>query len=399
MHLSDTRFVTGFVAVAAGLSIANNYLLQPVLPAIASALNIPLSATGLIAGSTQVGYMLGIMLLVPLGDSRNKRSVVSLQFLVLGLALLLAACGTHLVYMIGLGAVIGAMATNAVQLNALGFQIDPKGSTVGLVGAGIAAGILLARFMGGVLADQFGWRGMLVTVGLLMLLLALASRAVLPWIETQRSASYRQLIRGLAPLFMRHGALRRATLLGGCWFFIFSLLWVALMLHVSSAPLSLSPSQAGMLGLAGLAGLLMARPAGTWADRWGSRQVIGAGFGMTGLGALVLLMFPYSLLAIVAGVVLFDLGCFSAQVANQTSVLKIDPLQRNSLFALYMFFYYGCGAIGSISAPVIHAYFGWAGICWTSLLLAVTGGVANYFMRSPGGGEVVALSVADSVDK
>lgn len=143
----------------------------------------------------------------------------------------------------------------------------------------------------------------------------------------------------------------------------------------------------------------MARPAGKWADKWGSRQVIGAGFGMTGLGVLVLLVFPYSLLAIVAGVVLFDLGCFSAQVANQTTVLKIDPLQRNSLFALYMFFYYGCGAIGSIAAPVIHAYFGWAGICWTSLLLALTGGAANYLMRSPGARAVVELSIADSVDK
>lgn len=338
MSLSDTRFVTGFVAAAAELSIANNYLLQPVLPAIATSLNIPLSATGLIAGSTQVGYMLGIMLLVPLGDSRDKRSVVSIQFPILGLALLLAACGKHLLYMISLGAVIGAMATNAVQLNALGFQIDPKGSTVGLVGAGIAAGILLARFMGGVLADQFGWRGMLLAVGLLMLLLALVSRVVLPFIETRRSASYRQLLRGLPPLFMRHAVLRRATLLGGCWFFIFSLLWVALMLHVSSAPLRLSPSQAGMLGLAGLAGLLMARPAGKWADKWGSRHVIGIGFGLIGLGVLALLVFPYSLVAIVSGVVLFDLGCFSAQVANQTTVLKIDPYHRNSLFALYMFF-------------------------------------------------------------
>jgi len=364
---------TVFASVAAGTAMASNYLLQPVLPAVADTLGIDASSAGLIAASTQIGYMLGILLVVPLGDVFDKRTQIIWQFLILGAAIWLAALCTAPVWFFLACIVIGMMATNAIQLNALGFQLSEKGSTVGTITMGISAGILLARFVGGAIAQAWGWQHMLMCIAVLMLTLAVAGRAAMPSSPSRGKTSYRQVLASLPGLLGRYPLLRESIMVGGAWFFVFSMLWVALMLHLQAAPINLDPTATGLFGLAGLAGLLMARYAGALADQIGSRAVIALGLLLVLGGVAVLYLFPHSIVGLVTGVVLFDLGCFSAQVANQTRALRLEPNLRSSLFAVYMFCYYGAGALGSLSAGYIYQQSGWRGICISAFIVTAMG--------------------------
>ncbi|KTC40995.1 hypothetical protein AO265_08705 [Pseudomonas sp. ABAC61] len=46
---------------------------------------------------------------------------------------------------------------------------------------------------------------------------------------------------------------------------------------------------------------------------------------------------------------------------------------RSSLFAVYMFCYYGAGALGSLSAGYIYQQSGWRGICISAFIVTAIG--------------------------
>jgi predicted MFS family arabinose efflux permease len=368
--------LTIFIAAAAGMAISNNYALQPVLPTVAKALGVSQEATGLIAGSLQVGYMAGILLLVPLGDKLKPATLVAWQFLLLGLALFLGAAAPSLYALLAATCLVGAMATNAVHLSGVAFRVSPpqtRGRAVGTVAMGISAGILLSRFVGGLIAQASGWRVMLASFGVVALVFGVLSWRLLPRQASQSQERYLRLLRSQTDLLRQHPLLREGITVGACWFFVFSALWVCLALSLAEPPLRLTPAQVGLFGFAGLLGLFAARPAGQLADRWGHRPVILGGFLLVVIGCLFLYISSASIIGTAIGVALFDMGCFAAQVANQTRLLAIDAAARSRIYSVYMFTYYAAGAIGSVVGPMIFLRYGWSVVCELSIVLACFG--------------------------
>ena len=92
-------------AVAGGAAVGNLYWAQPLLEEIASSLGVPAAVAGLLVTVTQVGYAVGIFLLVPLGDLLNRRRLIPAVLAASGLALAGAAVAPTLG-----GAVRGAAA-------------------------------------------------------------------------------------------------------------------------------------------------------------------------------------------------------------------------------------------------------------------------------------------------
>ena len=60
-------------AVACGLAVGNVYYAQPLLDAMAEAFAMAPATIGIIVTLTQIGYGVGLLLLVPLGDLLNRR--------------------------------------------------------------------------------------------------------------------------------------------------------------------------------------------------------------------------------------------------------------------------------------------------------------------------------------
>jgi predicted MFS family arabinose efflux permease len=172
---------------------------------------------------------------------------------------------------------------------------------------GISAGILLARLVGGSLADALGWRGMLAIVAAVMASMALLAIRCLPDVKPARETGYLSVMVQL-PGLLRNVRLIESAVTGGAWFFVFSLLWVTIMLHLQRPPLHLPAGTAGLFGLAGIVGLVLANYAGKLADRFGCRSVIFGGMVFVVAGIAILFLFPASLPGITLGIILFDLG-------------------------------------------------------------------------------------------
>jgi predicted MFS family arabinose efflux permease len=372
-----TSWVSVFMAAAAGAAMANNYVMHPVLPDVADSLGVSISATGILAGASQAGYLLGIIFLVPLGDIFNLKKVIIIQQITLSMVLLLSALSPSFVMLASALFLVGLMSSSSLQISSLGFRASPAGSrgaTMGAIMAGISSGIVLSRIVSGALSEQYGWRIMLATLAAMTALIAIISLKALPsWGSDERASdSYWGLIKSLPDIFIKHASLRASVVAGCCWFFVFSILWVSLSVYLANE-FSLSSTGIGLFGFAGLAGVLVTRPAGALADRIGSKRVILYSFAVIILGVVSLAVGKSNLWLLGLGVVLFDMGVFAAQVANQTRVLDANPDARNRTLSVYMCFYYGAGALGSSAGSYFLSIFGWIGVCAIAGFVALFG--------------------------
>ncbi|MEU8542009.1 MFS transporter [Streptomyces sp. NPDC048717] len=383
------RGVTLLLAVIAGTAIANNYALQPALTAVAADLGVPLSVIGLVPTAALAGSMTGFALLLPLTDRLAPHRLVATQLTALAAGLVLAATARGPLPLLLAYLAIGAAASVAAQAgNIAGRHAPPgrRGTGVATVAAGMSAGILLSRLVGGALTDAFGWRRMLLVFAGLVLLGALAVAVVLPRERPPGRRGYGATLAALPPLLRDHPGLRVAVLTGGLWYFAFNIVWVTLALALAQPPYSLEPTAIGLYSLAGLLGFVALPFTGRLTDRYAPRTVItgsllaaaaGTAFLATGLGSPAITAL---------GLALFDAGCFAAQAANQSRVIALDPARSGSLSSVYLVLYFTTGALGASAAAPLLAAAGWPGAALTALAaLLLAAALTRVLGRSPDG--------------
>lgn len=373
-----------FLALAAAVATSTSYTVQPELGHIAGDLGASLAAASAAAGLPILGYMLGLGLLVPLVDRLPARGLVSAQLAILALALALAAIATD-VYLFGAGLFVsGICASTGAQMSTLAGKYSPaerRGRALGTITAGISAGVLLGRMVGGALADGFGWRAMLIIVACACLACAIASRALLPRTVPHVPESYLAELISMPELMRTYPGLGVAALSGALWFFAFSLVWVSLSLALAMPPLGLSPTIIGLYSLAGLAGIAATRIAGQLADEFGSRPVVLAGLTLALVCTLTMIPGLGVAPLMLTSLALFDAGLFGAQVANQRAVLNLDPLRPARLNSTYMVIYFIGGSAGTAAGGPIVSLFGWRAAACTAVLAIVAAIVLRLVWR------------------
>ncbi|MER5943678.1 MFS transporter [Streptomyces sp. NPDC001928] len=365
---------TLLLASIAGTAIANNYAVQPALTTVAADLSVPASVIGLVPTAALVGCMIGFAVLLPLTDHLAPSRLVTAQLGALALALVLAASAPGPVPLLAAYVLIGAAASVAAQAgNIAGRHAPPerRGTGVATVAAGMSAGILLSRLVGGALADMVGWRRMLLVFAAVALLGAIAAFTRLPRQRPRPlprpDRGYRATLASLPPLLRQHPQLRRAVARGGLWYFAFNLVWVALTLALAQPPHSLDPTAIGLYGLAGLLGFAALPVTGRLTDRYTPQAVIVVCMLAAAAGTALLATGLNSPPATALGLALFDAGCFAAQAANQSRVIALDPGRSGSLSSVYLVLYFTIGAAGTaLAAPLLDTV-GWQGTALTAI--------------------------------
>lgn len=369
--------VVVFMSLAAGLGTSTIYPLQPAIADVAASLGSPITAVGVALACGPVGYMVGLGLLVPLVDRYAPGRVLAVQFGALGAALAASATVGNVVALGVTVGVIGACSAVGAGLSSVASRFaSPQRRTavLGVVTAGISAGILAGRIVGGWLADEIGWRAMLLVFAAACALIAGCCRMVLPVVRGTAERGYLSTVRSLPGLVVRVATLRLAALRGALWFFAFCAVWAGLAVALSEPPYSYSSERIGLYALAGLSGILATPVAGAWTDRAGARRVIVAGLVVAGCAATVLGFSLANTVVTLACLALFDAGLFAAQVANQSTVLGIDPGAPARFNSAYMLVYFVGGSLGTAFGASAVAWFGWP---VTAVIAAATIGVAG----------------------
>ena len=354
--------VVWFMALAAALGTASIYPLQPAIADVAGSLHASLATVGVALACGPLGYLAGLALLVPLVDRLAPSRVLSTQFGALAIALTVnAAVGTPWLLGLVIG-VIGAGSSVGAQLSSVaGRFANPRrrATVLGIVTAGISAGILAGRIVGGWLNDEIGWRGMFLMFGTVCAIIAVSALFVLPGATGSTTSGYLATLRGLPGLYVHFPRLRLAACRGSLWFFAFCAVWAGLGVALSQPPFSYSSERIGAYALAGLLGIVATRVAGAWTDRVGARTVLLIGLVIAFTAAVTLGACLSNTAVTLACLALFDAGLFAAQVANQSTVLAIDPTAPARFNSAYMLVYFIGGALGTAFGAAAVGWFGW----------------------------------------
>jgi len=381
--------LVGLLAAGAGLSVASLYYSQPMLGDLGADIGASGRALGLVPTLTQLGYAVGILLLAPLGDRYDRRSIILAKAAALVVALLLAAAAPSIHVLLIASLAIGLTATMAQDIVPAAATLAPeahRGKVVGTVMTGLLLGILLSRVVSGVVAEHFGWRVMFIAAAVSVAVIGMASWRGLPRFKATTHLAYDALLGSLVKLWVRHAALRRAALAQGLLAAGFSAFWSTLAVMLHGEPFHLGSAAAGAFGLAGAAGALAAPIAGRIADRRGPELVTRLGAGLAALSFAAMALSPLlapsaQLWLLVASAIGFDLGFQATLIAHQTIVYGIEPAARSRLNALLFVGIFVGMASGAALGSVLFAQWGWMAVTVFAAGVAVAALAVRLWMR------------------
>ncbi|WP_159340351.1 MULTISPECIES: MFS transporter [Leclercia] len=362
------------MSVATGLAVASNYYAQPLLETIARNFSLSASSAGFIVTAAQLGYAVGLLFLVPLGDMFERRAmIVSMTLLAAGGMLITASSQSLSMMILGtaLTGLFSVVAQILVPLAATLASPDKRGKVVSTIMSGLLLGILLARTVAGLLAGIGGWRTVYWVASVLMVVMALALWRGLPKVKSETHLNYPQLLGSVFSLFIKDKLLRTRALLGCFTFANFSILWTSMAFLLASPPFNYSEGVIGLFGLAGAAGALGARPAGGLADKGKSHLTTTAGLVMLLLSWAAIWYGHVSVLALIIGILVLDLTVQGVHITNQTVIYRVKPDARNRLTAGYMTSYFIGGAAGSLISASAWQHAGWTGVCAVGSVMAL----------------------------
>jgi predicted MFS family arabinose efflux permease len=364
---SISRGLVLVMATATGVTVAKMYFAQPLLPAIRSSLHLGATVAGLLVTVSQIGYAIGLIFLLPLGDLLERRRLICGLSAVCAVALLALAFSPDAPWLLVASLAVGGLSALAQILVpfAAGMAADhERGRVVGMVMTGLLLGILLARTVAGLVAAAGGWRAIYVVAAVLMAVQAVALREALPRSTPAVSLPYRKLLRSVVSVARQEPVLRHRALLGCLTFGAFSVLWTSLAFLLAGAPYHYGSAVIGLFGLVGAAGALAATMAGRLADR-------GHAAASTRVTAALLLLcwlpmwFGHrSVVALIVGILVLDFATQGMQVTNQSLIYRLNPQARSRINSAYMTVYFAGGAAGSALSAVSYDKSGWAGVCW-----------------------------------
>ncbi|HEN8733454.1 TPA: MFS transporter [Pseudomonas putida] len=367
MTPSLTRWITLLLATTSAMTVATVYFAQPLLESMVAELGVAQQQIGWVVGATQGGYALGLLLIVPLGDLVDRKRLLLGQLLFSALALVGVGMAPNWAILLLALAIAGLMAVMVQVMVAHAASLaspGQQGQAVGTVTSGVVLGILLARLASGGLADLAGWRSVyLVAAGLLMVLALVLWRS-LPGGQPMRSRpGYRALIMAQFSLYRHDRLLRQRGVFGVLIFAAFSVLWSAMVMPLSAAPLALSHTEIGLFGLAGVAGTLAASHAGRLADLGRGERTTGVSLALLTLSWLPTAFVEHSLLAFVLGVLMLDFAVQAVHVTNQSLLLAGRGAMASRLIGAYMCCYSLGSGLGAVLASWVYAHWGWVAVC------------------------------------
>lgn len=380
-----SRRLTLLLSFAAGATVANLYYSQPLLARIAAEFHVASGAASVVTTATQLGYALGLLLLVPLGDIVERRRLIVATTACIVVALIFVAIAPSLPLLIAASALLG-MATIVPQI-VVPFAAhlasdDERGRVIGTVMSGVLIGVILSRSVSGFLAGSIGWRTTYLLAATAMSILAIVLWIALPVEEPEVKMRYGALLKSLAVVTRREPALRCHSIIGACGFGAFSVFWTTLAFHLQSLSPKYGPATVGAFGLIGVTGALFAPFAGRIADVRGPRVMNGGGLALMLIAYVLMAISGHSLVVLALGAILLDAGEQASHIANQTRIFGLGAEMRNRVNAVYMVAFFFGGALGSAMAGAAWQWSGWLLVCAAGCIFAVTG-LAVLFVNRP----------------
>ena len=359
-----SRGTLWLMTIATGIVVGNNYYNQPLLGLMARDFGVSEGRISNIAMLTQVGFALGLLFIVPLGDMLKRKRLILIDFGLIVLSLIGMTVAPTVgwlflaSFMIGFTSVLPQLfVPMAAELAAK----EKQSAAIGMVMSGLLLGILLSRVVSGFVGDIWGWKMMYYIATGCMVLLAGLIAWKLPEVHPSFKGSYGSLMKSLLHLTRTQPVLRLAAFRGAMGFASFSAFWTTLVFHLEDAPFHAGAAVAGSFGIIGAVGALAAALVGRVAKKINPFSIVLSAIAMLGMSWAMFYFGGYTYAGLIIGVVLLDLGLQSMHIMNQSSFFALNLGANNRLNTVYMFSYFIGGSAGTWLAAQAWKHAQWNG--------------------------------------
>jgi predicted MFS family arabinose efflux permease len=382
-----TKFLAILFAICSGLAIGNLYWAQPLLVQIMDGFGFPAANGGLLVTATQIGYAMGILFILPLGDFVRRKRMIAIVMVLSVLALVSCAISPSFIILSLSLFSMGIVTISGQIILPLAGDLsreDERGHIVGIVSSGITTGILFSRFASGIIAGFWGWRSVYVIAAALNLVMVLVMIYVLPEIPAKNKfKSYGKLLASVFTTFKNHRSLPNILLHSGLIFgLIFNIFWTSLTFLLSADPFNYNTFQIGLVSLAGLAAAVFGVGIGKLQDKGLSIPALGAFIVVCLVSMVCGFAFSDSIVAIVIVAAVLSVAVQGVSVLTQTRLFNLSQGERSRLNTVFVVNNFIFGAVGSALASLLWSLGGWSYVMMAASAVSVAALIVWLFSRS-----------------
>jgi predicted MFS family arabinose efflux permease len=248
-----------------------------------------------------------------------------------------------------------------------------RATALSIVSSGLVLGLLFARLLSGIIAENSSWRNVYwLSLGLQYLIFILLWLFMPDYPSTNTDISYFRILASITVLFTKHPVLVQATLMGFLTSATFTSFWTTLTFLLSGNPYNYGTLTIGLFSIAGLSPMIF--------NPIYSRLVIDKY--VTQLSITISLLTSMTGIAIgaytgtftVAGPILhaalLDFGNQATMIANRAAIYAVAPKARNRVNTGYMVGAFVGQLMGTAVGNRVYAEHGWMIAQTVSLVFA-----------------------------
>lgn len=376
--LIENQGIPGYLllilAIISGLAVANLYYNQPLLNDICRDLRVSEFTANLIPMVTQIGYALGLLFIIPLGDLYSRRRIIVINFSLLSISMLSIALSESIWFVLASSLVTGICSVMPQIFIPIASQFsrpEDKSKNVGILVSGLLTGILGSRVISGMVGEYWGWRTMYYLAAVIMFVCIFIVLRVIPDMSVNYKGTYKDLMHSLLTIFRQRPDIRLSSLRAGLCFGSFLALWACLAFKLSGAPLYAGNNVIGLLGLCGVAGALTASIVGRYVRILGVKRLNYIGCMIIMFSWAIMYIFQDTYLGFIIGIMLIDIGMQCIQLSNQAYVLTSVPNAANRVNTIFMTTYFVGGALGTFLTGLFWQEMQWEGVVTVGVSLTL----------------------------
>lgn len=362
------------MAIMAGISVANLYYCQPLLNMIRQDEQLQLSEfqVNLMPVCTQVGYALGLLTIIPMGDLYNRRQTMLWCAFILTASLLCISSASNICILLLASFVTGFFSVIPqmfMPFASLYSRPEEKERKVGMILSGLLTGILGSRIASGYIGHLWGWRSMYVIAAVVLMAMAGLVYSHFPDVKPTYQGRLVQLLKSIRSLAVRYPRSLLYSIRSGFAFGSFLGLWGCLAFRMKEAPFFVGSEVVGMLSFCGIAGALTASNVGKYIPRFGIERINALGLMLQMLAWGILGVFHDTYTGIILSIIIIDIGMQCIQLSNQSATMKLCPEASSRMNTIYMVSYFIGGSLGTFLAGTLWSLYGWTGTVAAGLLM------------------------------
>ena len=368
------------MALATGFSVANCYYNQPLLDSITSDLSIPEYEGSIISAVTQLGYVIGLGLIIPMGEVISKKRIIIADYICCIISLLALSISKSLAiikissFVLGVSSVLPQF---FIPMVALYSSPSKKTINVGIMQSCLLVGILASRFFSGLISEYLSWESVYLFAAIIMVLCLLSIAIVFPNTKVSFHQNYWETVKQMFSLLKHNRLLHVSTARAATAYASFFALWGCISFRMKESPFFASDDIIGCLGLCGLAGASAVLLISKYIPKIGSRRLSIIGAFVIILSWIIAFVFDGYYFGIIFPILIIDAGMQGIHLSDQTGIVTAHSNNVNCLNTLYMILYFIGGITGTISSGIMWSLFHWngtilIGIFFAALSLAIS---------------------------